>query len=536
METVETPGVPPRAIDPDDPYSDLAPKIKVYPHHQIILSAVEQLVYDRKEVSVTIDGVMLFLPPGSAKTTYGTKLAAAWALGHRDNYNVIATSYGQTLTNGFSRDVRKIVSQPIYKEITGAQLTYGEAAVGEWSLSNGSRYFATSIGGSVTGKRGNLVIVDDPIKGRQDANSEVIRESTWVSLRDDFFTRVKPGEALKILMIMTRWHEDDPAGRILGEEWKGESGLWEGTDGRIWKIINCPMEAEHDDDPLRRKRGDLLWPEMENFTVKDVARYKKDPLTWNSLYQQRPAPAEGVILKTSSWRRWELTDPKTGEIALPKMECIFSSYDTAFTEDDLEDNSYSACTLWGVFYNEWDEHYHVMMIGAWRERVDFHDLVATVKRHYEQYIKRPGIEGRILVEKKASGISLCQELRRARLPVQPIEHAGPPGARGKVPRAHSAAYLLDERAVWYVDNDMTQAVIRECASFPFTKHDDWVDTVSQALIWMRKHWFFTSQVDDLDAEERRDKQEREWRQTRSKRRLYGGRLGKSYDPEDRRLY
>lgn len=531
-QMVEVPGAP--INDESDEYFPCT--IKPVSHHKLLIDAIQKLA---DGVYSDVDGIMCFMPPGSAKSTYLSVLAASWLIGRKPGTNVIGASYGQDLANRFGRRVRHIARSAEFSKIMNCTITGDNQAVDSWSLTNGSDYRAAGFGAAVTGFRADWALIDDPIKNREDADSDIIRAKVHASYEDDISTRLKPGG--KIIMALTRWHQDDPAGRILGEKWKGQSGFWRGTDGRLWLIINLPLIAEHSDDPLKRAPGELLWPEW--FRMEDAKRLQDAAKrggtaarTWSSLYQQRPAPNEGAILAKHYWRKWEKKD-------LPECSMIFLCYDTAFEEG--EENDYSAMTAWGVFDHtskkstgEEYKHQHVILLGAWMERVsavDLMDIAVTGYDAEDEHGRRVKVKSHcqlftpdiVLVEKRASGIQLIQEMKRKRIPVKAWLPKGKPGAKGKLPRAHAIAVILEQGSVWYVPGTKTEAILDQCAAFPFGTHDDGVDTVTMALAFFRDKWIFKTAEDELDEDELKEALLARSDALRSKRRLYSGPVNRS---------
>ena len=222
-------------------------------------------------------------------SSYGSVVVPVWAMGRQLGYKVIAVSYGSDLARKWGRKTRSIVRQKRYKAIFGTELSGDNAAVDDWSLSNGSEYMSGGILSGITGNRANLVVVDDPVKGREEAESETIRRKTINAFDDDVRTRLLPGGSA--IIIQTRWHESDLAGSILPEGYSGESGLIQCRDGQEWEVICLPAKAERADDPLGRKVGEYIWPEW--FDREHWKQFERKPRTWASLYQQRPAPEEG---------------------------------------------------------------------------------------------------------------------------------------------------------------------------------------------------------------------------------------------------
>jgi predicted phage terminase large subunit-like protein len=298
---IPVPGVP--FVDIDDDENENAPLLcnaylEPALHHDYIMESLQ------KAVEGGCRNIMLFLPPGSAKSTYGSVVFTAWFMGRFPKSNVIHCTYGTDFSRKIARKTRATCRSAEYTEITDAYITPGNDALLDWSLNNGSTYMGAGIQSGVTGNRADLIVIDDPVKSREEADSETIREKVYSGYQDDILTRKKPG-AVEVI-IMTRWHEDDLAGRILGEGWKGESGLYETSDGVTWNIIRIPAVADRKDDPIDRKIGDYLWPQW--FTPeywKDIRR-RQPVRTWTALYQQSPAPEDGDFFERSWFRRYRV--------------------------------------------------------------------------------------------------------------------------------------------------------------------------------------------------------------------------------------
>ncbi len=489
-------------------------QLQVEAHHRLILYAVQALMEEEAVTGplanghkgIAPEGVMLFMPPGSAKSSYASVVAPSYVMGRWPGTDVIGVSYAGELAKRFGRRVRHLCRSERFQAVFDATVTGDNQAVDQWSLTNGSTYRAVGILGGVTGNRADLLSIDDPIAGREEAESEVIRDKSNAAVQDDLFTRLKP--FAKVLMTLTRWHEDDPAGHILGEEWEGQSGLWKGKDGRWWLVLCCPLICDRDDDPLGRQIGDRMWPQWFNERFVELAK-QAGQRAWMSLYQQKPAATEGVILLKRYWRCWPhgRPDPDEGQVEDPTQteppknwtQC-FLVYDTAF--EDGQDNDYSAMTAWAAFgrnlkadnklgRNQDLEQQNLILLGGWRGKVQAVDLFKIIEQHVGFF--KPD---HIVVEKRASGQQLLQELRRRRprfTDLGRVEYPTihdwlppfPPSASGKVPRLHSAATLLEQGQVWYMPGPTALAVIKEAAAAPNGKYDDWADTVTSALIWSR---------------------------------------------------
>lgn len=513
-------------------------KVDVAAHQELILEVIKATVEEEpvngplaNGMDGTVpDGVMIFAPPGSAKSTYASVAAPAYLLGLYRDFDIISVSYAAELARRFGRRVRHLCRSHEFSDIFETELREDNQAVDQWSLKNNSSYRAIGIMGGVTGFRANVLIVDDPVAGREEADSEIIREKTWQAYRDDLVTRLKPGG--KIVIIQTRWHEDDLSGRILGPDWEGQSGLWKGTDGRVWLIVCLPLVSEHKDDPLGRKVGEVLWHKEKDgsgwFTDRHVELAKASgDRSWSALYQQRPTAMEGNIIRRDLWRCWPHGNPEPTEeqkanprLTQPPSEisAIFLTYDTAFEAD--EDNDDSAMTAWGYFEktvtlphrkNDQIKQQHIILLGAWKDKIDAIQLKEVVKEHVK-YFKPDAV----VIEKRASGIQLIQEIEASRprwkdnagrvveVIVEKFLPAGKPGTKGKRARALRSALVMSEGCVWYMPGPRTEAVRKQCAAFKNGEDgtpDDWTDCVTSAIERSRRGFELQLPTDAFDEDE-----------------------------------
>ena len=316
-----------RYISPDQPPAK---------HHMLICDALDDVI-DGK-----IKRLMILMPPGSAKSTYATVRFPAYFLGRTNDRGIICASYDDDLATGFGRKVRNLVASPAYQRVfPHITLSEDSRAKGEWSTRDGGFYYATGVGGGVTGRRGGLGLIDDPIKGRRAADQDIVRNDTWNWYINDFRSRLWPDAP--IVLINTRWHTDDPSGRILREDWDGSSGWHEARDGEMWYVISLPAEAR-ENDILGRKPGEWLWTEW--FNVPYWEQTKKtamlnDVRNWNALYQQMPADIEGTFFQ----RSW--FDNRYDE--LPRNLNSYMSGDFAVTEGG---GDFTEIAAWGVGSDE----------------------------------------------------------------------------------------------------------------------------------------------------------------------------------------
>ncbi len=286
-------------------------------HHVYMLNVMERVI------SGELPRAMFFLPPGSAKSTYGSVVSPTWAMGKYPGLKIILASYGSDLARRHGRRARQIAKSEHFKALFSTQISQDTSAADEWALTNGSEYLACGILSGITGHRAQGIIIDDPIKGRQEADSETVRARTWDVYQEDLRTRLLPGGWEMI--ITTRWHEDGIEGRILPENYQGESGLVRCRDGRDWFIVCIHAQCERTDDPIQRQPGEYLWPEW--FSEEHFRPFKANPRTWNALFQQRPQPDEGTYFKKSWFKRYKPEE-------LPGLLYYYGTSDYAVTEDE----------------------------------------------------------------------------------------------------------------------------------------------------------------------------------------------------------
>lgn len=264
-------------------------------HHKMILEEVEACYL--KDTG----RLMIFMPPGSAKSTYGSIVAPSYLMGKYPKTRFGLFSYADTLAVKMGRRTRSIINQARYKSTFQTELSTESSAANNFVLTNGSEYMATGILGAATGNRFEILGIDDPVKGREQADSETIRDKTWEAYESDIKTRLVPGGSLFI--IQTRWHEDDLSGRILPPDWDGESGDILCQDGNVWRVLCIQAQCDTDSDPLGRQRGEMMWPAW--FTEKHWAQFRPNARTWGALCQQLPKPRDGNMFNPDKIRMIE---------------------------------------------------------------------------------------------------------------------------------------------------------------------------------------------------------------------------------------
>jgi predicted phage terminase large subunit-like protein len=410
-----------------------------------------------------LDRLMVFMPPRHGKSLITSTLLPSWYLGRHPDRSIIASSYGQELSNDFGRKVRNFVADPIHKAIfPKCVLSDDSNAVHRFNLSAGGAYYGVGTGGAVTGRGGDLLLIDDAVKNREEAYSAAERRSLQSWFESVLYTRLQPGGA--IIIISTRWHADDLPGWLLREH---------ASEG--WKVISLPAIAEPD-DALGRAEGMALWPAKFPIATLERIREAIGSSAWASLYQQRPVLAEGAIFKAQWWRTF--TEPPT------YRRCIMSM-DTAFKANQTSD--YSVIEVW------LENPIGFFLVHVWRERAEFPELKRQAIALAE--IWKPNA---LLVEDAASGQSLIQSLQaETRLPILPVKPLGDKVARASAisPLVEAGKVFLPESADWLAD------FLDEVGSFPAAPHDDQVDALAQALQYMRTNGSPLS-ADDLAFQQR----------------------------------
>lgn len=338
-------------------------------HHDILLDALQEVA------DGTLKYLIVIMPPGSAKSTYCSVVFPAWLMAKFEGIQVLLASYGDDLARKHGKKARQLVRSEGYQSLFKSPIRVGSNAADDWSMENGSQYLAGGLTTGITGNRCDVGICDDPIKGREAAESETQREKIEDTIRDDFESRVKPqplngkkGPRGARIYITTRWHMLDPVGKILPLKWNGESGDMLGQDGRMWRVICIPAQADRTDDPLGREIGEYLWPEW--FGEDHWVPFKRHSRTWNSLYQGKPTPGEGNYFK-SAWLH------KVEKLPAKETLRVYGGSDYAVTDDG---GDYTVHAVVGICPEN-----HMYLLDLWREqttsKVWVETFCALVKKH-----------------------------------------------------------------------------------------------------------------------------------------------------------
>ena len=424
-------------------------------HHEEMAKAFERVA------SGEVKRLIINMPPRHTKSEFASYLLPAWFLGKFPQKKVIQTSHTAELAVGFGRKVRNLVDAEVYKSIfPGVGLQSDSKAAGRWATNYGGDYFAIGVGGAVTGKGADILIIDDPHSEQEAALSETnpeIYDKTYEWYTSGPRQRLQPGGS--IIIVMTRWSKKDLTGQVL------KSAMQRDT-GEDWEVIEFPALWE-DDTPL--------WPEF--WSQKELLALREElPIgKWMAQYMQQPTSEVSAIIKREWWQIWEGEDP-------PPCEFIIQSWDTAFLKSERAD--YSACTTWGVFYKDDDTglpQANIILLNAFKKRMEFPELKQKAFQQWEEW--QPDS---LIIEAKASGAPLVFELRAMGLPVQEYT---PSKGNDKISRLNSVADIFASGRVWVPETRWAEELVEEVASFPSGEHDDLVDSMSQAIMRFRRGGF-----------------------------------------------
>ena len=427
-------------------------------HHTLLIDKLQQVA------DGDIKRLMICMPPGSAKSTYTSKLFSPWWIQRNPGKLIVGTSHDAKLAERFSRKVRNIVQEAEYVDLFNVALRDDSRAVGQWETTTEAEYYAVGTGGSITGRRADLGLLDDPVKGRKDADSETAMSSLWEWYLSDFRTRLKPDAA--IILVNTRWSENDLSGRILPEDYDGRSGSVIARDGEVWEVINLPMEAR-ESDVLGREVGELLWPQW--FTPEWVAQEKRTlgPRNWNCLHQQDPTPDEGALFKREDmqWYKRKPSHLKT-----------YITGDYAVTEND---GDFTEIGVWGVCPKD-----NIYLLDQFRGQVDSLDVVEQLIDFIEKYEPIVSISESGVIRRSIE--PLIKKRMRERKAFSRLEWL--PTTGDKVAMSRSFQAMTQLGVIHLPVNDKAELLMSQLVKFPAGVFDDGVDMCGLLGRYMDKLW------------------------------------------------
>ena len=429
-------------------------------HHRVFAQKLQD-VADGK-----ISRLIVNMPPRHTKSEFASYLFPAYLVGRNPKLKIIQTTHTGELAMNFGRKMRNLIDSIEYKQIfPKPALAPDSKSAGRWTTTQGGEYFAAGVGGAITGRGADLLIIDDP-HSEQDALSETAMEHAYEWYTSGPRQRLQPGGS--IVIVMTRWSLKDLTAKILKAQ-----GYDDHADQ--WEVVEFPAVMPS---------GNACWPEYWDKRELEGVRASLSVAKWNAQWQQNPTSEEGAIIKKEWWKRWK-------EEEVPQLEYIIQSYDTAFSKRETAD--YSAITTWGIFYPQPEGAAHLILLDAKKGRWDFPELKAQALDQYKFWEPET-----VIVEAKASGLPLTQELRQIGIPVVNFT---PSKGNDKITRVHSVSPLFESGMIWAPDERWADEVIEECASFPNGEYDDLVDSTTQALMRYRQGNFVQLPSDDwVDTE------------------------------------
>ena len=419
-----------------------------------------------------IDRAMVFMPPRHAKTLLCTKLFPAWLIGRDPRSYHMIVAHTQDYAKEIGREIRGYLRSPEYPW-PEVELAEDSQAKDRWRTTVGGEVNTFGAGaGNQHGRPAQWLYMDDIVKGRDMAMSALQRETIWSNYLTDLRSRLQGRR--KQLMVYTRWHQDDPAGRILPDDWDGKTGWVEDRNtGEAWYVLCLPAVCDRDDDPLGRKPGDWLWPEEFGEDVLGYER-KRGGYFWSALYQQRPSPEEGLLFSAQHIeQRYSLRN-----IDLTQME-VYTSHDYAVTEEaGAHDPDYTVHMVWGV-----DPEFNIYLLDMWRGRTLSDEWVGHALRLWSKWKPLRAVEegGQII---KSVGPFLKQQMRKHGVFVDRVQINSSSATGNKEQRAHALLGLMALGQVYLPQRDECafldhlDAFEKELMQFPTGRHDDTVDAAT----------------------------------------------------------
>ena len=426
-------------------------------HHKIIGEKFNKIAQGK------LKRLIVCLPPRHTKSEFASTFFPAWMMGLRGNLKIIQTTHTAELAVRFGRRVRNIIDSDDYKQVfPSLKLQADNKSAGRWTTNQGGESFYAGVGGAITGRGADLLIIDDPVS-EQDALSPTAMDSVYEWYTSGPRQRLQPGGI--IVIVMTRWSTKDLVGKVLKKQGDDHADQWE--------VVEFPAIMPESEEPLWPE----YWKKEELLSVKASLPIAK----WNAQWMQNPTAEEGSIVKRE-W--WNVSLPLYG----PQYEYVIQCDDTVFSKKESAD--YASITTCAVFKPKVGEPDQISVLDAKRVLVDFPDLK---KRAWDEYkYWEPDC---VLIEAKASGTPLTQELRRMGIPVTAYT---PSRGQDKIARMNSVAPIFESGMVWAPETQFSEEVIEEMASFPYGDHDDFCDSSTMALMRFRQGGFLSLDNDNIE--------------------------------------
>ena len=434
-------------------------------HHRHIADKFNKLA------SGEINRLIINMPPRHTKSEFASYLLPSWMVGRDPKLKIIQATHTAELAIRFGRKAKNLIDSDNYTKIFQTRLQEDSKAAGRWETSQGGEYFAAGVGGAITGRGADLLIIDDP-HSEQDAMSRTALESAYEWYTSGPRQRLQPGG--KIVLVMTRWSTKDLTGMLIKNQSEAKADQWH--------VVEFPAIMDHGTRPKP------VWPEYWKLDELEKVQATLPVAKWNAQWMQNPTAEEGAILKREWWMKY------TNE-EIPELHHVIQSYDTAFLKKETAD--YSAITTWGIFYPNEDSGACLILLDAIKGRYEFPELRRLALEQY-QYWKPESV----IVEAKASGLPLTYELRKMDIPVINFT---PSKGNDKHARVNAVAPLFESGMIYAPEQKFAEEVIEECAAFPYGDHDDLVDSTTQAIMRFRQGGLIGHPEDYVDEKAEKPK-------------------------------
>ena len=426
-------------------------------HHRHIAKKFNDLANKK------INRLIVNMPPRHTKSEFASYLLPSWMVGRNPKLKIIQVTHTGELAIRFGRKAKNLIDSEEYGKIFKTRLQEDSQAAGRWETAQGGEYFAAGVGGAITGRGADLLIIDDP-HSEQDAMSATAFENAYEWYTSGPRQRLQPGG--QIVLVMTRWSKKDLTGILMKNQKE--------VKGDQWDVVEFPALMDHGP----------VWPEYWNQDELEKVKTTLPVGKWNAQWMQKPTSEEGALIKREWWRKWEKDEP-------PDLHYVIQSYDTAFMKKETAD--FSAITTWGVFYPEEDKPANLILLDCVKERYEFPELRRVALDQYKYW--KPEM---VIIEAKASGLPLTYELRQMDIPVQTFT---PSKGNDKHVRVNTCAPLFESGMIWAPDQKFAEEVIEECAAFPHGDHDDLVDSMTMAVMRFRQGGFIQHPEDYEDQKQ-----------------------------------